>query len=191
MVRMGSPVRFRRGAPPQTSSSGRVRPRSVCASRADSCHLGSALGRLQTTSASRLAIPSIHRLPAPTRIGGCDYWTSITRSTLDGSGGPVAETFRFRTVWPMVRRISCCGSVGRSISARSRAFPVVASGLAPERCAQPEVGGERGGERADAEAAGSRSGCLARPASGRPAGGRTPTDRPRTAAARRLASVAP
>jgi len=34
-------------------------------------------------SASRPAIPSIHRLPAPTRIGGCDCWSSITRSTLD------------------------------------------------------------------------------------------------------------
>ena len=32
-------------------------------------------------------------------------------------------------------------SVGRSISTGSRAFPAVASGLAPERCAQPEVGG--------------------------------------------------
>jgi hypothetical protein len=39
MVRMVSAVRFRRRAPHQTSSSGGVRPRSVYASRADSCRL--------------------------------------------------------------------------------------------------------------------------------------------------------
>jgi hypothetical protein len=46
----------------------------------------------------------------------------------------------FSDSWPMIRRISCCASVGRSISTGSRAFPAVASGLAPERRAQPEVG---------------------------------------------------
>jgi hypothetical protein len=124
MVRMGSPVRFRRGAPPQTSSSAGYVPGLFYASRADSCRLpeicqsdlhtvsrcgpaagtrstvptrcsaasstqstlrtmrwgdrfvtlrrsslGQRLGRLQTMLASRPAIPSIHRLPAPTRIG--------------------------------------------------------------------------------------------------------------------------
>jgi hypothetical protein len=142
MVRMGSPVRFRRGAPPQSSSSGGVRPRSVlclegrqlpfardlpvrfahcesvragswdqvtappgaqppvrptrpcgpCAgvnrlSNSRRSSLGQRLGRLRTMLASRPAIPSILRLPAPTRIGGCDCWSCITRSTIDGSGG--------------------------------------------------------------------------------------------------------
>jgi hypothetical protein len=50
--------------------------------------------------------------------------------------------------------------------------------------ARRRTSGRRGG-------VGSRPRCLARPASGRPAGGRTPTDRPRSGAARRPASVAP
>ena len=37
--------------------------------------------------ASRPAIPSIQRLPAPTRIDGCACWSCITRSTVDESAG--------------------------------------------------------------------------------------------------------
>jgi len=169
MVRMGSPVRFRRGLhtkpagqagsgtrPLPSSEVGNCRLPEICqsdlytvsrcgpAARTMSPSLpgarppvrptrpcgpcagvialvllgdrpsGSALGRLQTMSASRPAIPSTHRLPTPTRIGGCDCWSCIARSPLDGSGGPVAETLASATA--TLRQTPSCSQLSRCSS---------------------------------------------------------------------------
>jgi hypothetical protein len=70
---------------------------------------------------------------------------------------------------PMVRRISCCASVGQSISTGSRPVPAVASGLAP---CSPGSAAAGGGGRLGTRATAARRALLAAPAGCRPARGR-------------------
>ena len=123
---MGSPVRFWRGAPHQTSSSGGVRLRSVYALRADSCRLpeicqsdlhivsrcGPAAGTRSTVPARCAAASSTHSILRTMRWG--DRFVTPRRSSLGSAWAGC------RRCWPPGRRPEYPSAAGTDQDRRER-----------------------------------------------------------------------